>query len=143
MLFPVSTFDDHNDHQIGKNASETNVDSVVASDRENSALSESTNNSNGTNSIDVLFMLSTAYVLSAASILFMSVSCVRHESGTFHNDVCGWYGVIATCLSAPHVASAYVQFHAYLSARKMRCTFTDSVVWGLTLLQEDSSESRD
>ena len=39
MFFVISTFDDHNDHQIGKNASETNVDSVVASDRENSALS--------------------------------------------------------------------------------------------------------
>ena len=46
---------------------------------------------NGTNSIDVLFMLSMAYVLSAASILFMSVSAFVMNPRTFHNDVCGWY----------------------------------------------------
>ena len=98
----------------------------------------SDDNAGNTNSIDVLFMLSMAYILNAASILFMSVSATIMSPKRFHRDVCAWYGTFAYVFwSAPHVASAYVQFHAYLSARKMRCSFTKShvLVWGMTLLQ--------
>ena len=94
--------------------------------------------STGTNSIDVLFMLSMAYILLAASGTFMSVSALVMSPSQFHENICSWYGTIAYVFwSAPHVTSAYVQFHAYLSARKMKCSFAEShgIVWGITLLQ--------